>query len=75
MPSDFPFISCQSYNSSEEIKLIEYVSSKNNSYLLMDRAYKDGKTIFLTKAHSFHAVLPPKKNLKSPWLYDKQLYK
>ena len=36
------------------------------------------KTIKLwlwSKPHSLHAVVPPKKNCKSPWLYDKQLYK
>ena len=41
----------------------------------MNGAYKDGKTIALAKAHDFHAVVPPKKNRKLPWLYDKQLYK
>ena len=41
----------------------------------MDRAYEDDKTIALAKAHGFHAVVPPKKNRKLPWLYDKQLYK
>ena len=41
----------------------------------MDRAYEDGKTLPLAKAHGFHPVVPPKKNRKSPWFYDKQLYK
>ena len=41
----------------------------------MDRAYEDDKTIALAKAHGFHPVVPPKKNRKLPWLYDKQLYK
>ena len=41
----------------------------------MDRAYEDDKTIALTKAHCFHPVVPPKKNRKLPWLYDKKLYK
>ena len=41
----------------------------------MDRAYEDDKTIALAKAHGFHQVVPPKKNRKLPWLYDKQLYK
>ena len=41
----------------------------------MDRAYEDDKTIALDKAHGFHAVVPSKKNCKSHWLYDKQLYK
>ena len=41
----------------------------------MDRAYEADKTITLAKTHGFHAVVPPKKNRKLPWLYDKQLYK
>ena len=41
----------------------------------MDRAYEDDKTIALAKAYGFHPVVPPKKNRKLPWLYDKQLYK
>ena len=41
----------------------------------MDRAYEDDKTIALAKSHGFHPVVPPKKNRKLPWFYDKQLYK
>ena len=42
---------------------------------MIDRAYEDDKTLALAKAHGFHPVVPPKKNRKLPWLYDKQLYK
>ena len=56
-------------------KLIESIYPKNNSYLLMDRVYEYDKTIALIKTQGFHAVVPPKKNHKSPWLYDKQFYK
>ena len=42
-------------------------------YLLIDRVYKDNKA--LAKDRGFHAVVPTKKNRKSTWLYDKQLYK
>ena len=41
----------------------------------MDRAYEDYKTMALVRAHGFHPVVPPKKNRKLPWFYDKQLYK
>ena len=41
----------------------------------MDRAYEDDKTLALTKIHGFHTVIPPKKNRKSSWFYDKQFYK
>ena len=43
----------------------------------MDKAYENNKTIALTKAHNFHAVVLPKKivNPLGYRLYDKQLYK
>ena len=54
---------------------MESIYSQNNNYLLMDRAYKDDKTIALAKANDFYIVVPSKKNRKSPWSYNKQLYK
>ena len=56
-------------------KLIESIYPKNNNYLLMDIPYKDNKILALAKVHSFHAVVPSKKNRKSTCLYDKQPYK
>ena len=41
----------------------------------MDRAYEDNKTRDLAEEHGFNVVVPPKKNLKEPWEYDKELYK
>ena len=41
----------------------------------MDRAYEDDKNIALAKVNGFHTVVPPKKNRKFHWFYDKQLYK
>ena len=40
----------------------------------MDRAYEDNKTRALAEEHGFN-VVPPKKNRKNPWEYDKELYK
>ena len=45
-------------------KFIESIYPKNNSYLLVDRAYEDDKTIALAKAHGFHPVVHSKKNRK-----------
>ena len=42
-------------------KLIESIYSKNNNYLLMDRAYEDDKTLALAKNHGFKTVVTPKK--------------
>ena len=41
----------------------------------MDRAYEDDKTRNLAEKQGFIPVVPPKKNRKNPWKYDKSLYK
>lgn len=41
----------------------------------MDRAYEDNKTRSLAEENGFIPVVPPKKNRKEPWEYDKELYK
>ena len=50
-----------SHDAPEGRKLIESIYSKNNNYLLMDRAYEDDKTLALAKNHGFKTVVPPKK--------------
>ncbi len=46
-----------------------------NYTLFMDKAYGYNKTLVLAKDHWFRTVVSTKKNRKSPWRYDKQLYK
>ncbi len=41
----------------------------------MDRAYEDDKTRALAVKQGFVPVVPPKKNRREPWGYDKELYK
>ena len=41
----------------------------------MDRAYEDDKTRVLAEEHGFNVVVPPKRNRKVPWDYDRELYK
>lgn len=41
----------------------------------MDRAYEDDKTRSLAEENGFVPIVPPKKNRKNPWKYDKELYK
>lgn len=41
----------------------------------MDRVYEDDKTRTLAVQQGFIPVVPPKKNRKEPWEYDKELYK
>ena len=47
-----------SHDAPEGRKLIESIYSKNNNYLLMDRAYEDDKTLALAKNHGFKTVVP-----------------
>ena len=63
------------HDAPEGRKLIETICSENQHYLLMDRAYEDDKTRALASEHGFIPVVPPKKNRKNPWDYDKELYK
>jgi transposase len=44
-------------------------------YLLMDRAYEDGQTRWLTFEWGYSPVVQPKKKRKNLWEYDKELYK
>ena len=41
----------------------------------MDLAYEDDKTRAFAVKQGFVPVVPPKKNRKDPWDYDKELYK
>ncbi len=43
--------------------------------MLMDRAYKDEAMRQAVLYSGFIPVVPPKKNRRSPWEYDKELYK
>lgn len=43
--------------------------------LLMDRAYEDDYTRYIAQTLKFKPVVPPKRNRKNPWEYDKVLYK
>ena len=44
-------------------------------YLLMDRAYEGDETLSFAVELGYIPVVPPKRNRKNPWDYDKQLYK
>ena len=41
----------------------------------MDRAYEDNYTRYTAQILGFEPIVPPKKNRKNPWCYDKELYK
>jgi transposase len=44
-------------------------------YLVMDRAYEGAPTRELAESLGFKPVVPPRKNRKQPWEYDRELYK
>jgi transposase len=43
--------------------------------LLMDRAYEGDETRALAQNNGHEPIVPPKKNRKNPWQYDKDKYK
>ncbi len=51
--------------------LIGNIVSHDKHPLLMDRAYEDEATRQAALDSGFIPVVPPKKNRKSPWKYDK----
>ena len=44
-------------------------------YLLMDRAYEGDSMRKAAIEKGFQPIVPPKKNRKEPWEYDKERYK
>ena len=56
--------------------LLEKIGRANECVpLLMDRAYEDAKTRALAESLGYAPVVPPKKNRREPWEYDRELYK
>ena len=55
--------------------LLEEISSDDDHYLAMDKAYEDKATRELAEKQGFIPVVPPKSNRKEPWEYDKEVYK
>ena len=62
------------HDAPEGRKLIAEVDGHGKP-LVMDRAFEDEKTRKLAKKQGFLPTVPPKKNRKVPWEYDKELYK
>ena len=56
-------------------ELLDSVYSVDSHYLAMDRAYEGDETRAKAAESGFIPVVPPKKNRKEPWKYDKELYK
>ena len=60
-----------------EGRFLMETSDKPDNYipLVMDRAYEDDLTRYTAQILNFRPIVPPKKNRKDPWDYDKIIYK
>ena len=56
-------------------KLLEHYGEVQDLILIADRAYEGDETRNLALRLGYHLCIPPKSNRKSPWDYDKVLYK
>jgi len=73
---DFILSPGQSHDAPQGRILLETVGKQKGVIpLLMDRAYEDDLTQYIAQTLGFSPVVPPKKNRKNPWEYDKDLYK
>jgi transposase len=73
---DFILSAGQAHDAPQGRILMETVGKqKTVTPLLMDRAYEDDLTRYIAQTLYFDPVVPPKKNRKIPWKYDKELYK
>jgi len=78
---DFILSAGQAHDAPQGRLLLETIGTQKHQYnfqsvpLLMDRAYEDDETRYTAQQLYFTPVVPPKKNRKEPWEYDKELYK
>ena len=66
----------QAHDAPEGIVLLEEMQrAQEQKYLLMDRAYEGENVRDTAVKKGLVPVVPPKKNRKDPWDYDKERYK
>lgn len=66
----------EAHDSPEGIALLAQVERQEEQiYILMDRAYEGDKMRSAAEEKGFIPVVPPKRNRKDPWEYDKERYK
>ena len=65
----------EKHDAPEGRKLIKRLKVNKPCNLLIDRAYEDDQTRALALQQGFTPIVPPKKNRREPWDYDKELYK
>lgn len=66
----------QAHDAPEGMELLKKIRrEKEQTYLLMDRAYEGENVRAVALEQEFEPVVPPKKNRRNPWEYDKERYK
>ena len=66
----------QAHDAPEGIALLEGLCrDKEQKYLLMDRAYEGEKVRAAALDLGFQSVVPPKRNRRDSWEYDRERYK
>ena len=64
------------HDAPEGCKSIEAVGKRHKGApMLMDKAYEGDDVRALARKNGHSPVVPPKKNLKKPWRYNKKIYK
>ena len=64
------------HDAPEGVRLLqEFGKHFNNGYMIMDRAYEGKEVRDTVEEQGLISVVPPKKNRKEPWQYDKTKYK
>lgn len=73
---DFSLSGGQVHDAPQGIALRKKIRrEKEQKYLLMDRAYEGENVRTAALEQGFEPVVPPKKNRRNPWVYDKERYK
>ena len=63
------------HDAPEGLALLDSMECADGAILLMDRAYEGDNVRAKAVERGFVPVVPPKKNRRNPWEYDKELYK
>lgn len=66
----------QAHDAPEGVALLKKIRrKKEQKYLLMDRAYEGENVRAAALEQGFEPVVPPKRNRRNPWEYDKERYR
>ena len=73
---NFILTSGKLHDSPVSIQLLDTINKlPEQKYILMDRAYSGSNVRAKVIERGYIPIVPPKKNCRHPWLYDKERYK